>query len=426
MPTLSATGPITFTILNNSTNTTATINYFEISTNLSEIQHYLQIPSNWNAPFNTGTYVNFTGNSTLRSESKTYVSDVRNINRSTVGVTNSTSLVLDSNSGIQVGWTVYNANYITSGQTVSSLSGSDTVIISAVPNVTPFNSGTAITFIPPEYLLDVNNTTDLEVGWIASGNGYSSAAILEVRSSSRLVMDSQPSTNPTIGGTINFVSNQDSMVEVPPLSSSTFTMDYGNVITTFGTYTSTVYVYATQGTPITKIIRNYMAIDVPSPEPGAPPESPYFDPNNAGGGAGPGGCADGGGTGCGASGCVMASELSSQGSWSSLQKDGLVNWCENTLHNTFIGETIRRGYQILGTKIGVPMLRAGGRRKRYMQWTFETITNVLQKKPVEPIAFINGFCWFTAVVLTGLVVTKKYANQTWKSLYSNSDYEQSQ
>ena len=295
---------ITYTILNNTTSTTATINYFTIASTLSQIQHHLKIPGSWNSPFNSTPYTDFTGTSTLRTEVKTYVSDVRNINRNTLLLTTSTTtLVLTSNTDVVVGWQVYNQNHIYSGQTVTNLVGTQTVIISAVPDVAPFSSGTAITFIPPEYLLNVNNTTNLSAGWIASGNGYGGETIVEVRSGTQLVMDEQPNTSPVASGSITFSSNEDKMIEIPPLGTANFAMEYEAITSTLGTYTSFVNVHATLGTPVVKNVNNFLIVSLaPVSDPTSPFYDPVIDPGSGGGADGPGACADSSSSSCSAGG----------------------------------------------------------------------------------------------------------------------------
>lgn len=303
---------LTYIIYNNSTNTTATIKYFDISTNFSEQQHRLKIPITWNPPFNASPYTNFTNSSTLRSEVKTYTDDTGSINYTTTATTTGTTLYLTSNSGIQLGWTVFNSSYITSGQTVTNFVGTTAVVISAAPDVVPFSSGAAITFTPPEFLLDVNNTTNLVVGWVATGNGYNGQTILEVRSGTRLVMSNQPSTNPTPSGNITFTSNDDNMLEIAPLSSSTFVMDYDRITSSYGTYTSIVNMYATLDSPVTKVINNFMVV---SAVPVTDPSSPFYE--SPGGAADAPSCNDNASVSCSAGGSggskVICTELYNQG-----------------------------------------------------------------------------------------------------------------
>ncbi len=64
----------------------------------------------------------------------------------------------------------------------------------------------------------------------------------------------------------------------------------------------------------------------------------------------------GGGGGC----CVISTAMSDMGIWSTDQKFDLVEWCEKYLHNKTIGECFRRGYQVIGSKIAVPLLRNQG------------------------------------------------------------------
>lgn len=280
---------ITYTIYNNSPDTTATINYFDITTDLSKHQHRLKIPVTWNSPFNASPYTDFTGSTTLRVRSKNYVSDVGNINYQTTAITTNTVIYLESNEGIQLGWTVSNIDFIDSGQTVIDIIGTTTVEISQVPDVVPFGSGETITFIPPEYTLDLNDTSDLEVGWSAFGNGYNGQVILNINSATQVVMSGQPSTTPIPGNSIEFSSLNDIMIEIPPSSSTTFNMDYDRITSSYGTYVSNVTLNAILGSEVSKTINNityiYPPPPPPPPEPPPPPPpgpapapSPYYSP----------------------------------------------------------------------------------------------------------------------------------------------------
>jgi hypothetical protein len=295
----------TYSIINLSTNTTATINYITIATTLTEQQHILDL-TGWLPPFNS--YTAFTGPSTIRTEGKTYVSDESDLTKTTTATTVGTTLYLNNNTDIGNGWVIFNENYITSGQTVASTPGTNRVIMSANPDVIPFSSGTAITFIPPEYLLTVNNTSNLEVGWSASGNGYTGQTIEEIRGGGVLKMSGQPSSNPSPGGSITFTSNEDVMLLIPPASSSTFVMDYTRVTSVYGTYVSRVNIYGDLGGSFNKVVNNFMLV---SPSPVVEPESPFYVPNVDGGGGaggGPGACGVGAASAAGCS-CFTADTL---------------------------------------------------------------------------------------------------------------------
>ena len=120
----------------------------------------------------------------------------------------------------------------------------------------------------------------------------------------------------------------------------------------------------------------------------------------------------GGGGGC----CVIATALNNQGEWEDNQKAGLVEWCEAKLHDKWWGETLRRGYQVIGSKVIVPNMSNKTFRK-YVKWQFGNATNMLRGKKFNVLSIPTGLVWITAMVLTGAVVSKKYATKSWMSLY---------
>jgi len=287
---------ITYSIINNSTNTTATINYITIDTNTAQIQHYLNL-SGWNEPWNT-SYTNFTGESTLRSFNKTYVNDISPLNGVVADYysTGTNYYIIFSNnvSEVDPGWSVTpipGGVFTSPGVTVAATSGTNWVRFSDIWDNIP-QVGDPVTMAPPENLLEVNNTTGLEVGWFASGNGYAGQSIERIDLPDTLKMSGPPTGTPVPGGTISFTSNEDEMLEIPPLTSSTFIMNYTNVTSSLGTYISQVDLYATQGSTVQKTINNYLLV---SSAPVTDPVSPFYDPSYVGGDAGgadPGDCSD--------------------------------------------------------------------------------------------------------------------------------------
>jgi len=138
----------------------------------------------------------------------------------------------------------------------------------------------------------------------------------------------------------------------------------------------------------------------------------------AGNSEGSGGAADGSGSSGGdGSGCVIATALVHTGNWKPAQKDALITWCENTLHGTKLGECLRRGYQVVSSKIVVPHIRKNGFASKYLQWSFENATKLLQKEEVPLISIPNSAVWMTAMMVTGSLVSTRYARKTWVNLY---------
>jgi hypothetical protein len=120
----------------------------------------------------------------------------------------------------------------------------------------------------------------------------------------------------------------------------------------------------------------------------------------------------GGGGGC----CVIATALNNQGEWENSQKAGLIEWCEAKLHDKWWGETLRRGYQVIGSKVIVPNMKNRTFRK-YVKWQFGNATNMLRGKSFNPLSVPAGLVWITAMVVTGAVVSKRFATKCWTSLY---------
>jgi hypothetical protein len=90
-------------------------------------------------------------------------------------------------------------------------------VISEFPD-DPIPSATQLLFAPPEYLIEINNTTNLEVGWALSGNGFGSGSIsiLDIRPGDILEISDKPPGTPTPGLNITFLSDDDTMLIIPP------------------------------------------------------------------------------------------------------------------------------------------------------------------------------------------------------------------
>ncbi len=270
---------ITYTIKNNSVSTSAVINYFNIVTE-SQIQHTLNL-TGWDSPWGTG-YTAFTGASTLRTVSSTYISNVGTLNKIYQYHTG-TSLLLDNNTGIVAGWGISSTPGYTS-QTVVATSGTSWVITSAAPASGLIQGNTNITFEPPQYLLQVTSISGISVGWVISGTGYNSGQTVVATSGTQWVQVSANASS-TPSGTITFTSNQDVMATIAPGGTKTFSMNYSNNVNTLGTYTSLVNIFTTIGSPVTKRVDNYLSI-VPIAVIPVIPSSPYYDSVVGGNGGG--------------------------------------------------------------------------------------------------------------------------------------------
>lgn len=117
----------------------------------------------------------------------------------------------------------------------------------------------------------------------------------------------------------------------------------------------------------------------------------------------------GGGGGC----CVVSTAFADQGIWSVQQKHDLIAWCEDRLHNHALGECFRRGYQVVGSKAGLPLLKTSW-GKKYAKWAFDNGTRMVRGKSFAWWSVPNSVLWITAFMLVGSVVTTKYANRCWK------------
>jgi hypothetical protein len=131
-----------------------------------------------------------------------------------------------------------------------------------------------------------------------------------------------------------------------------------------------------------------------------------INPREATGDAGQGG----GGGGC----CVVSTAFADQGIWSPQQKHELIAWCEDRLHNHVLGECFRRGYQVVGSKIGLPILKTSWGRN-YGKWAFDNGTRMVRGKSFSWWSVPNSLLWISAFMLVGSVVTTRYANRCWKS-----------
>jgi hypothetical protein len=321
----------TYTIINNDPILPAVLNYITIATTLTQIQHHLQLSDwpNWQIPWSAAPYDDFQGSSTIRTSSKPYVGLVTDVIKTYQGFVSSGPyyMKLSNNTDISAGYAVSGENF--TGPTVVSTSGTTWVQLSTAPAPSiPLVIGSSnITFTPPEQLLILDNTLGLAAGWSASGNGYSGQTIISVRNESVLVMSGPPSTTPT--GSILFTSNLDQMITVTPGGGTqVFSMDYNNVTSAIGTYTSAVSLHFTLGS--STVIKNIINLYAINSSPVVDVYNPSYD-WGGGGGGGPGsGCGTGGdGGGCSAAVCVTAGTLIRMG-------DGTLKVVEDIV----VGDTV--------------------------------------------------------------------------------------
>ena len=121
-----------------------------------------------------------------------------------------------------------------------------------------------------------------------------------------------------------------------------------------------------------------------------------------------------GGSGC----CVISSALAEKEIWSQRDKFDLIDWCEKHLHNTWWGETFRRGYQVIGSKIVVPyMKKTNSLWSKYITWAFTNGCNLVRGKKFSWYSAPSTFVWILGFMLVGAIVSKNYATKCWINLY---------
>jgi hypothetical protein len=116
--------------------------------------------------------------------------------------------------------------------------------------------------------------------------------------------------------------------------------------------------------------------------------------------------------------CVIATALTEGGDWEQKQRTELVDWSINKLDKHFLGERLHRGYHVVASTI-LPFFfgKDSKMARKYAKWSFTNATNMIQGKKFNPISIPNSAMWITAMLLTGLVVSKEYSESKWKSLY---------
>jgi hypothetical protein len=118
--------------------------------------------------------------------------------------------------------------------------------------------------------------------------------------------------------------------------------------------------------------------------------------------------------------CVVATELTSQGLWSTRKYTALNLWGANRLDKTSVGRALHRGYHVIAPKVIVPALRQQGTVKaKYFKWSFDNATNMLRGKKFNPLSIVNSAVWIVAMTVTGLFTSSKQATKSWKSLYKD-------
>jgi len=115
--------------------------------------------------------------------------------------------------------------------------------------------------------------------------------------------------------------------------------------------------------------------------------------------------------------CVVATAMTNSGNMSLMKYARINAWATNKLDKSWIGERFHRGYHIIGSNILIPMMRQNNILSKYVQWSFSNGTNMLMGKKYNKWSIPNSIPWLTAMMITGLFVSKEYAEKTWNSLY---------
>ena len=95
------------------------------------------------------------------------------------------------------------------------------------------------------------------------------------------------------------------------------------------------------------------------------------NPGSYGGSSGPVG--DGGGGG-GGGGCVVGTEMAAQSMWRRRDLAETERWCQNALHDTVLGESMRRGYRWYGRK-SVKLMRQSKAFAKMAGWLFKKFSD---------------------------------------------------
>ena len=203
--------------------------------------------------------------------------------------TSTYEVVLEDTTDLDAGWNIFGNGYNTTA-TIVSVKNTNTIIVNFLPT-NPTIDNTML-FTSSTNNLTLNNRTDLNIGYTASGNGYDGTQyITALLSGNRVKMSAQPNYAPVYNGTISFTSTA-SQYTISPSSSANIGINYssGDV---GSNYASTVTVHAVLqdglNSPVIGFIRNYVTVNNP------PPPPPDYSENYSGHGGGGNGGNNGGG-----------------------------------------------------------------------------------------------------------------------------------
>ena len=166
-----------------------------------------------------------------------------------------TILGTNATSGMSAGWIV-TGNGFDNPTTIVSVIDSNNLQVSIPPSTTP--SASAITFTAPVEVdtrsLTVNSASGLEIGYVASGNGWTSGQYITNIAGNVLTMSSTPSSAPSYNTSMSFaLGNNFSLYSIPASGNVSFTIGYTNNTANIGTYVSTMTFGIVQGGTLSTI-----------------------------------------------------------------------------------------------------------------------------------------------------------------------------
>jgi len=191
--------------------------------------------------------------------------------------TSTKEITLSNTTGLGAGWTISGNGYTVPG-TVTSVKDGSTIVVSALADTTPSTSaGNPNIFTSSTNFLTLNNTTGLDIGWEATGNGYDGTQQIQSINGDTVIMSAPPGSGPVVGNAIEFTNSTIPIYILAPLSSIVFSLDYTNSTSVLGNYSSAVTINGNLVGPVILKINNYVGI-------GAKPVPIVYAPT--GGGAG--------------------------------------------------------------------------------------------------------------------------------------------
>jgi hypothetical protein len=211
----------TYTIWNKDPANSVDITDFVFADN-ANIQHHITFSSDWSAGAGAdwAPGVDYTGNSTLISKTKTYVGNVGNVYVATAATnyfkghspftrnyttSTGTSLQVSSTATVAVGMAITGGGF--TGQTVTAFSAtSGWMVLNAVSPSSKPSVGTPLTFTDPyPPTLKLVSTASLYTGMIMNGNGFTAGqTVVSIGTDSTVVASADPNTGVYANALVEF------------------------------------------------------------------------------------------------------------------------------------------------------------------------------------------------------------------------------